>query len=754
MIRITAPESRSRHVQVQPVRFAVPAAVCASTTMRADASRPSAARIRRASTRPETLSRLGVSGDGLSVGRGAGTARANTVRTSSRRKRRSPFLVEIAQRFFTNPINILLTVLAVVSWHRRRQRSARVDHARDGVHGGVPVVLPGSAHRPRGRAVAAHGQQHGDGAARAAQPPTSADADVSRRARAEDRGADRRTWCPATSCELSAGDMIPADVRLLAAKDLFVTQAALTGESLPVEKFAGIDARCDGAARRAATSASWAPAWRAAAPAAWSSPPARAPISARWPARSIGRRAPTSFDQGMQRFTWLMIRFMVVMVPLVFLINGLTKDDWQRGVLLRPGRRGRPDAGDAADDRHRLPRPRARSRCRRKKVIVKRLNSIQNFGAMDVLCTDKTGTLTHGPRHPGAALRRRRRGGRATCCAYAYLNSHFQTGLKNLLDRAVLDARRAARAPASAAEYAQGRRDPVRLRPAADVGRRARRRGGQRLPDRKGAPEEVFARCTQLRAGRRACRPMDAALLDDLTRASTSALSADGFRVLARRRTRDARARKPRYSQGRRARPDPARATSPSSTRPRTRAGRRSPPCSEHGVAVKVLTGDNDLVSRKICREVGLAADARAPRPARSRRCPTTELADAARDTHAVRPALPAAQAAHHQGAASATGHVVGFLGDGINDAPGPARRRRRHLGGHGGRHRQGVGRRHPAGEEPAGAGGGRASRAARSSPTSSSTSAWAPAPTSATCSACSAPAPSCRSCRWPRSRS
>ena len=131
-----------------------------------------------------------------------------------------------------------------------------------------------------------------------------------------------------------------------------------------------------------------------------------------------------------------MIRFMLVMVPLVFVINGLTKHDWMRGVLLRPGGGGGPDAGDAADDRLGVP-VRGAIAMSRQKVIVKRLNSIQNLGAMDVLCTDKTGTLTLDrvilERHCDV-VRKEDEG----VLALAYLNSHFQTGLRNVLDRAIL----------------------------------------------------------------------------------------------------------------------------------------------------------------------------------------------------------------------------------------------------------------------------------------------------------------------------
>ena len=151
----------------------------------------------------------------------------------------------------------------------------------------------------------------------------------------------------------------------------------------------------------------------------------------------VGKRAPTSFDKGVNGVSWLLIRFMLVMVPLVFVINGLTKGNWVEAfffavsvaVGLTPEMLPMIVTANLA---------RGAVAMSRRKVIVKRLNAIQNFGAMDVLCTDKTGTLTQdkvvllmhldvtGEEDDGVF-------------EYAFLNSHFQTGLKNLLDKAVLE---------------------------------------------------------------------------------------------------------------------------------------------------------------------------------------------------------------------------------------------------------------------------------------------------------------------------
>jgi len=198
---------------------------------------------------------------------------------------------------------------------------------------------------------------------------------------------------PGDMIKLSAGDMIPADIRVISSKDLFIVQASLTGESMPVEK---VDARATLGSRSPlelenvcflGTSVE--------------SGTAMAAVVATGPqtyfggmARSItGQEVTTSFDRGVNKFTWLMISLMAIMSPIVFLINGLTKHDWSEAFFF---------ALAVAVGLTPEMLPMIVSVClskgaiamSRKKVIVKRLNAIQNFGAMDVLCTDKTGTLT------------------------------------------------------------------------------------------------------------------------------------------------------------------------------------------------------------------------------------------------------------------------------------------------------------------------------------------------------------------------
>src|SRR5882762_4965700 len=242
---------------------------------------------------------------------------------------------------------------------------------------------------------------------------------------------------PGDIVKLSAGDMIPGDVRLLSAKDLFVIQATLTGESLPVEKTDAPDTREKTSPIERTNLCFLGTSVESGS--------ARAVIVATGPqtyfgsvARSLaGQQPETAFERGVKRFTWLMIRFMIVMVPLVFLINGLTKHDWHQAFFF---------SLDAAVGLPPEMLPMIVSVClskgalamSKKKVIVTRLNSIQNFGAMGVLCSDKTGTLTQDKvileEHCDVA-----REEDESVLLMAYLISHFQTGLKNVLDRAILD---------------------------------------------------------------------------------------------------------------------------------------------------------------------------------------------------------------------------------------------------------------------------------------------------------------------------
>ncbi|SAK93822.1 magnesium-translocating P-type ATPase [Caballeronia ptereochthonis] len=460
---------------------------------------------------------------------------------------------------------------------------------------------------------------------------------------------------------LSAGDMVPADLRLLSAKDLFVNQSALTGESMPVEKFA-----------HAATDAAQTPFDLSNICFTGTSVLSGigcGVVALTGPRTAFGhvagmiaaQRVLTSFDRGITRFTWMMIGLIAVMVPLVFFINGLTKGNWFEALLFAV-------AVAVGLTPEMLPMivtvnlAKGAIEMAKKRVIVKRLDSIQNFGAMDVLCTDKTGTLTqdriilkrhldvHGD-ESGRVLE------------YAYLNSLHQSGLKNLLDVAVLQHVEMEERLRISGEYRKIDEMPF------DFERRRMsvvlsRGHGERLLICKGAVEEVFAVCTRYATDAEE-GSLDASHFADAQR-TTAELNADGFRVVA---------------VACRSLPEESRPYSAADEQDLTLLGYIAfldPPketcaaalaaLAASGVQVKILTGDNDIVTRKICHEVGHAADRIVL--GRDIESLSPHALEALAEGASVFAKVSPAQKAAIIDALRRRGHVVGFLGDGINDGP------------------------------------------------------------------------------------
>jgi P-type Mg2+ transporter len=459
--------------------------------------------------------------------------------------------------------------------------------------------------------------------------------------------------------KLAAGDLIPGDVRLLSLKDLFVSQGSLTGESLPVEKFQEPQTAEQSLPTELKNICFMGTSVQSGtATAVVVTTGARTYLGSM--ARSItGERAPTSFEQGVTRFTWLMMRFMAVMVPLVFFINGFTKHDWKGAFFFSM-------AVAVGLTPEMLPMivsvclSKGALAMSRKKVIVKRLDAIQNFGAMDVLCTDKTGTLTEDRvvlmRHCDLA-------GRETdgVLLYGYLISYFQTGLKNLLDRAILDSRDF-HGKAAVEKYKKLDELPF------DFTRRmmsvlVEDADGKAILLTKGAPEEVFERCSQFELDGNVSA-MDPERVVGLKQEYDS-LSNDGFRVLAVASkeltgkqicSRDDE--RHLVLRGYVAFLDP----------PKDTAARALEALHRHGIAVKILTGDNPLISRKVCKDVGLIADPMLL-GADVENMSDADLAASAQQASLFARLSPA----HKERVIRAlrdTGHVVGFMGDGINDAP------------------------------------------------------------------------------------
>jgi Mg2+-importing ATPase len=297
----------------------------------------------------------------------------------------------------------------------------------------------------------------------------------------------------------------------------------------------------------------------------------------------------------------------------------------------------------------------------RKKVIVKRLNAIQNLGAMDILCTDKTGTLTLDrvilERHCDVI-----REEDDEVLVAAYLISHFQTGLKNVLDRAILEHEEVLQ-KAPVASYRKVDEIPF------DFSRRmmsvvvATPEGKQEILT-KGAPEEIFRRCDRFELNGEVL-PMEQVIIEDLKEEYQN-LSEDGFRVLAV-------ARKDVEPQAAYSRDDESKLVLIGYVAfldpPKETAGPAITALKQHGVSVKILTGDNELVSRKVCHEVGIEVE-KMILGTQVETMPDAELANAAEETILFARLSPA----HKQRIIrllQGKGHVVGFLGDGMNDAPG-----------------------------------------------------------------------------------
>ena len=470
---------------------------------------------------------------------------------------------------------------------------------------------------------------------------------------------------------LSAGDMVPADVRLLSAKDLFVSQAMLTGESIPLEKHAvpptmatkPPDASQDVLERETACFMGTNVV----------SGTAVAVVAATGDATNfgamatdiVGARSLTSFDKGISKVSWMLIRFLMVMTPLVFLINGISKGDWLESLLfavsvavgLTPEMLPMIDTTNLA---------RGAVMMARRKTIVKRLNAIQNFGAMDILCTDKTGTLTqnkvilerHLDVHGHEDIR---------VLEYAWLNSFNQTGLKNLLDVAVLEYAQQHEIVEKLKHYRKIDEIPfdfVRRRMSVIVSNG----GNQNLLVCKGAIEELLPLCVcaddRKAEATGGVVPFTTEMRKEVRRV-TRRLNQDGLRALAvaykwlppEDRTYSVDDEKELVLSGYVAFLDP----------PKETAREAIAALREHGVGVKIITGDNEVVTRKICKEVDLPIE-HAMLGKDVEKLSEAQLEEAAELTTIFAKMAPV-QKSRVIRALQRNGHTVGYLGDGINDA-------------------------------------------------------------------------------------
>ncbi len=468
---------------------------------------------------------------------------------------------------------------------------------------------------------------------------------------------------PGDILHLSAGDMVPADVRLLSAKDVFVSQSALTGESLPVEKLEQepfqSPAVADALARPNLC-------FMGTNLVSGTATTVVILTGARTQFGSLAKsvvehRALTSFDKGVNRVTWVLIRFMLVMVPVVFLLNGFVKGDFKEAFLfaiavavgLTPEMLPMVVTANLA---------RGAVAMSRHKVIVKRLNAIQNLGAMDVLCTDKTGTLTQDKvvleKHLNLTGTSDLR-----VLELAYLNSYYQTGLKNLLDRAVLEHVELAHEFDVLQHFTKVDEIPfdfTRRRMSVVVANGETRQ----VLICKGAVEEMLTVCSGAELGAEVVTLSPARQQEAL--ALVRGLNEEGFRVVAvasktlppHDATYGVSDERGLVLAGFMAFLDPPKASASDAI-----AALRG-----HGVRVVVLTGDNDVVTRRVCCDVGLPID-RVVLGHEVDDASDAELADLSEST-AVFAKLTPAQKARIVRALQGRGHTVGYLGDGINDAP------------------------------------------------------------------------------------
>src|SRR5665647_1534536 len=471
---------------------------------------------------------------------------------------------------------------------------------------------------------------------------------------------------------LSAGDMIRADYRIIQSKDLFVSQSMLTGESLPVEKkefliaddgkksplalenicFMGTNVVSGTAIAIVVTSGNLT----------YFGSIGKA-IS--------GKRAETSFDKGINKVSWLLIRFMLVMVPLVFLINGFTKGNWLEALLfgisiavgLTPEMLPMIVTANLAKGAVNMSK---------RKVIVKRLNAIQNIGAMDILCTDKTGTLTMDKivleRHLNVF-------GDADdeVMKWAYLNSFHQTGLKNLLDVAVLEhaeIHSCVNADESFKKIDEIPFDFQRRRMSVIL----EEKNGKHLLICKGAVEEMLEVCShafdpgsdkQLQISMDNILPVNDEMRKIVTDTSKR-LNEDGLRVLVVA-VKEYDERPVTYSikdecdlvlTGFVGFLDP----------PKPSAKLAIAGLQKLGVTVKVLTGDNEIITKKVCREVGIPIT-NVVLGSELEKMSDEEIV-AQIDDISIMAKLNPMQKSRIVKLLQVKGHTVGFMGDGINDAP------------------------------------------------------------------------------------
>ena len=589
------------------------------------------------------LKELGSGLSGLSTAEAGSRSKQYGLNEIAREKRQSALMRLLIN--FKNPLVILLLVLGFVSFLTGDLRAMVVIF--------VMVLL--------GVVLRFFQELRADNAAEKLKAMVTTTASVVR----DDKEMEvpLKLLVPGDIIRLAAGDMTPADVRVLSAKDLFLNQAALTGESLPVEKKADLAPADIQNPLDLANICFLGSNVESGAGTAVVIHTGDQTYLGSLAASIVGERQLTDFDKGINKFTWLMIRFIAIMVPAVFLINGLTKHNWLEAFLFAV-------AVAVGLTPEMLPMivtvnlSKGALVMSKKKVIVKRLNSIQNFGAMDVLCTDKTGTITQGKIVLEKYLDVQGNSSDRVL-QYGYLNSYHHTGLKNLLDAAILDHEELEDALKAKVKYHKIDEIPfdfIRKRMSVIVEDTA----GLNTLICKGAVEEVLSVCSRVEIKGEVVQllPEHAAK----GRQIASDLNSQGFRVIALA-----------YKEMPGASDEPTYTVKDESDMilmgflsfldpPKDTATQALKQLHDLKVGVKILTGDNEIITAYICKEVGMPIEKILLGP-QIEAMSEGEL-DEAVNSASVFAKLAPAHKEHIIRALQRKGHVVGFMGDGINDAP------------------------------------------------------------------------------------
>lgn len=468
---------------------------------------------------------------------------------------------------------------------------------------------------------------------------------------------------PGDLVELTAGVIIPADLRVIEARDLFVNEAALSGESLPSEKTPNaIDGHkitsvfdC----KNICFMGSHVVSGNAKAIVIDTGADTFFGEVAR---ETIAKTKTSSFDQGIKNFSMLMIRFMLVMAPLVFLMNGLMKGNWiEAGMFAIALSIGL--APEMLPMLVTVNLAKGAMAMSRRRVIVKKLSAIQNMGAMDILCTDKTGTLTQDQiileKYLDVSGLEN-----DSVLEFAYLNSHYQASLRSPLDQAILKYTDVHKKLHDADDYIKVDEIPF------DFERRrmsviVQKSQKSQILICKGAVEEVVACCRNIQVGSEHIL-LDGGHRQDLKKV-VDELNNDGFRVIAVA-VKEEKLRQGGFGVedesdlaliGFVAFLDPPKESAKLSIQELNRLG----------IQVKILTGDNAVITRKICHDVGLAVDQILLGPQIEEM--SDEAFEEALDTTSVYAKMTPQQKAKVIDALQRRGHVVGYMGDGINDGPG-----------------------------------------------------------------------------------